>query len=258
MPETLIGALLALITGGGLLKLFQWIWPELKSWWSGRRSALALLDQRLDPLLKAAEELVGKLRHLAVSDFKEVIGLDNSAAAEQEDLVVITYNSYLIAQFWAQMQILRVEGAYGKLARTKKGKRLLQFIRSLEARHIRQIDRARQRGIGECIVDEESARPKSYYQFYESYCRDQRVRAWFHPLVEALVNAQHTTVRQELLVYGALVHAMVDTLDPKHIVTRDTPGWPNKLTKKSRRELRHRIFDFYLRFVKDPEKYCGK
>jgi len=189
MPETLIGALVALATGGGLLKLAQWIWPELKSWWSGRKSALGLLDQRLDPLLKAAEELVGKLRHLAVSDFKEVIGLDNSVVAEQDHLVLITYNSYLFAQFWAQMQILRVEGAYGKLARTKKGKRLIQFIRSLEARRIRQIDRARQRGIGESIIDETGGRPISYYRFYESYCRDPRIRAWFHPLVEALVNA---------------------------------------------------------------------
>jgi len=50
---------------------------------------------------------------------------------------------------------------------------------------------------------------------------------------------------------------MVDTLDSKHVVTRNTPGWSNKLTKKSRRELRHRIFDFYLRFVEAPEKYCG-
>lgn len=257
MSEDWLGPLLTLATGGVAVKVTEWIWPEFKSWWSARRSALELLDTRLDPLLKAAEEFVGKLRHLAQTDFKEVMGLEVSERTGLDDLVIITSNSYLAAQFWAQLQILRIEGTYANLARTRKGKRLLEFIRALEARQIRQIDRARQRGIGECIVDAAGLRPISYYEFYELYCRDPRVRAWFHPLVEAFVNAQHTAVRQQLLVYGAVVHAMIDTLDRKHIATRARPGWANKLSKRSRHELRHKIFGFYLRSVKEPQKYCG-
>ena len=37
-----------------------------------RRTARRFVDEHLDPVLKAADELVGKLRSLAMADFKMV------------------------------------------------------------------------------------------------------------------------------------------------------------------------------------------
>jgi len=58
-----------------------------------------------------------------------------------------------------------------------------------------------------------------------------------------------------MLLYGTILHAMIDTLDPKREVTKDRPAYPNKLNEKSRRELKHRLFRLYLPDVVKHEKY---
>ena len=73
-----------------------------------------------------------------------------------------------------------------------------------------------------------------------------------------LKKAVHTTGRQQLLQYGVVVHAMIDTLDSNHSVTRDRPAIPNKLSKQTWRDLRYRVFGIYLTFVAGPEKYIGR
>lgn len=78
------------------------------------------------------------------------------------------------------------------------------------------------------------------------------------PLYTLTTRMRHTQERQRLLQYGAVLHALIDTLDPKHHVTGNRPGWPNKLTKNSRRALRFRVFSVYLPFVRTKEKYAGE
>lgn len=68
---------------------------------------------------------------------------------------------------------------------------------------------------------------------------------------------EHTAVRQRLLRYGIVVHAMIDTLDPGHDVSRNRRSYPNKLSYKSWNELERRVFRVYLKFVKGTQKYLG-
>jgi len=81
---------------------------------------------------------------------------------------------------------------------------------------------------------------------------------WLAPLVTLLRKATHTTERQQLLQYAVVVHAMIDTLDPSHSVTRDRPAVPGKLTKHTWRNLKYRVFGTYLTFVPHVEKYIGR
>jgi hypothetical protein len=59
------------------------------------------------------------------------------------------------------------------------------------------------------------------------------------------------------MAYGIVVHALVDTLDPKHALSRERPSYPRKLSRKTWRDLRYRIFARYLTVVDDSSKYIG-
>jgi hypothetical protein len=60
-----------------------------------------------------------------------------------------------------------------------------------------------------------------------------------------------------VLQYGVIVQALIDTLDPHHHTTRWRPGYPNKLSRRAKRELIGRVFGLYLQKVKHVEKYTG-
>ncbi len=79
--------------------------------------------------------------------------------------------------------------------------------------------------------------------------------AWLEPVEAVVLGTEHTANRQRILVYGAIVHAMLDTLDPRHTVSGKRPGWGHKLSKRSRRELEHLVFRRYLSFVEQPQVY---
>jgi hypothetical protein len=75
------------------------------------------------------------------------------------------------------------------------------------------------------------------------------------PLARFLSRTQHTTERQRLLQYGTVVHALIDTLDPEHLVTRNRPSMANKLSKRSWAALNYRVFRVYLEFVRNRQRY---
>jgi hypothetical protein len=54
-----------------------------------------------------------------------------------------------------------------------------------------------------------------------------------------------------------IVHALIDTLDPHHRTTRERPAYPNKMTRRAKRELIGRVFGVYLTDVKGIQKYTG-
>jgi hypothetical protein len=220
------------------------------------KSAKELVNRHIDPILKAADEIVGKLRSLAQSDFREVL----SPPREKESLdSLMPYLEvlFLFAQFWSRIQILRMESIYLNLGSNKTGKRLIMFIRALEATRTRLVDRGWQRGIGEALIehDHTGLRAISYYEFIKKYLSSEEFRAWFRPIMSILNRINHTRERQRFLVYGVVLHALINTLDEKHLVSRDRPGWANKLNVKSQKELRFRLFRIYLSFVKSPEWY---
>lgn len=176
-----------------------------------------------------------------------------------EEQVELGATLYLFAHFWARVAILRRDSLYAELGRDKQGERLKAFIQSLESRRVRVIDRAWQRIIGEALFKPSSTEhPRdcmTSYEFLNGYVGDAEFRKWLDPLVEMLGRTSHTGARQRLLLYGAVLHSMIDTLDPKHEITTERPGYGNKLTKKTRRELKYRIFRVYLDLVKEPWKY---
>jgi hypothetical protein len=245
--------------GGGLVvKFADFIYLEYRRRREASETSQQIVNRHLDPVLKAADELVGKLRSLAQHDFKEF--KDHSEPRNNlASNIELTNFLYLFGQFWARVQILRIEGLYVNLAADEKGKKLKSFLDTLETRGVRVVDRACQRGMGESLIEQRGncLSAITYHQFVQHYRSDGTIREWFEPLQNRVVQIRHTQHRQQLLVYGVVLHALIDTLDPEHLITQDRPSWPNKLTKKSRRDLKFRIFKIYLPFVSKIDKYVS-
>lgn len=239
-------------------RLFGSLFSELRMRWYSSVAARRVIDTQLDPLLKAADELQGKLRSLAEEDFREFRALPNPAA-EKKDLVNLCSTLYLFAQFWGRLEILRRESFHADLARNKKGGILLRFLRSLESRRVRLVDRAWQRAIGECVIAETAERAEviQFKSFVEQFESNERVRQWFLPLEHILRECKLPRARQRVLQYGVVVHALIDTLDPKHLTTRERPAYPNKLSEQAKRDLVGRVFGVYLPDVRKTTKYVG-
>ncbi len=85
-------------------------------------------------------------------------------------------------------------------------------------------------------------RTMGYVEFVQALEASEDVRRWIGPLATVFNRTQHTRDRQQLLQYGAVVHALIDTLDPKHVVTSERPSYPNKLTERTRKDLKYRVF----------------
>jgi hypothetical protein len=239
-------------------RLFGSLFSELRSRWQSSIAARRVIDTQLDPLLKAADELQGKLRSLAEEDFRDFRALPNPAA-QQKDLVNLCSTLYLFAQFWGRLEILRRESFHADLARNKKGGILLRFLRSLESRRVRLVDRGWQRAIGECVIATTGDRAeiiqfKSFVEWFES---DARLRDWLQPIEHILRDCRLPRARQRVLQYGVVIHALIDTLDPKHLTTRERPAYPNKLSEQAKRDLAGRVFGVYLPDVRNAMKYLG-
>ena len=95
----------------------------------------------------------------------------------------------------------------------------------------------------------------TFVEFTKEFLSNNEFNRWFLPLISVLTNLDHTDRRQLLLVYGIIIHAMIDTLDEKHLVTSQRPGWANKLSRKSIRDLKFRVFKIYLPFVENHNRY---
>jgi hypothetical protein len=246
--------LAAAVGGGFVVKLLDIGYLELRRREERRLSATSFIDQHLDPLLKAADELVGKLLSLGREDFQSFGDLSENAPFSHTDF---GSTAYLIARFWAQIEILRQQALYVSISEEERGRWLQAFLDCMESRGVRLIDRISQRAVGETLISSNGIATVRYIDFIKSL-DDADTARWLTPLAALLRKATHTAERQRLLQYGAVVHAMIDTLDAKHSVTRDRPGIPNKLSKVTWRTLNYRVFGTYLSFVGRPEKYIGR
>ena len=220
--------------------------------------AKRFVDEHLDPLLKAADELVGKLVSLAGEDFKSLRDVDqNVRRIENNDFVSLVF---LVAKFWANIEIIRREGLSVSIAKDARGRQLQSFMDCIESRGVRIVDRISQRAVGELMLTDRRHGPVEtilFVEFVQSIESRPEARRWLSPVVHILSRTRHTSERQRLLRYGIVIHAMIDSLDPDHQVTRDRPSYPNKLSKRSWRDLKYRVFGRYLEFVSQPEKYLG-
>lgn len=257
MGTTWWDILAAALSGGMFVKVLDHVYEEYKRRSEASKTARDLVNKHLDPILKGADELVGKIRSLAQSDFYETLHVQKQEEPNVESVMPHLEIVYLFAQFWARVQILSSESVYLNLGSDTTGLQLIRFLRALEARKTRLVDRAWQRGIGEALIEYNGSRLRSlsYFEFVEKYLSSQQFQEWFNPIISILERTNHTRNRQRFLIYGVILHALIDTLDSKHVVTRERPGWANKLSAKSRRALRFRIFRIYLPFVSGSERY---
>jgi hypothetical protein len=245
----------AALGGGVTVKAIDIIYQEFRRRLDTTQTARKFVDEHLDPLLKAADEVVGKLHSLAINDFRALAGRDLS-------LNPITDNDfgsllYLFSRFWARIEILKQEGLSIAISKDKRGARLQSFFACLESRKVRIVDRISQRAIGELLIKPapDYLRNLGYVEFVRALETNDDTRRWVIPLATVFGRTANTADRQQLLQYGVVVHAMIDTLDPAHIVTSERPSYPIKLTEKTRRDLKYRVFGVYLRFVTDTAKY---
>lgn len=233
-----------LCSGGIIVKLTELAYKEYRRRSEAGRSSTSLVDRHMDPILKAADELVGKLRFLAQSDFRDLV--KHTLPSDPKFSLWLPYLNllYLFGQFWCRIEILRIDSLFVNLGADKRGKQLLAFLRTLEAVRTRLIERSWQRAIGEALIEEAISpiRALTYVEFVDKFMSSEDFRRWFSPLAESLSRLNHTGVKQRLLTYGVILHALIDTLDHKHLVTRERPGWPNKLTTKTKRELKFGFF----------------
>ena len=243
------------LLGALLVKVLEIGYQELRGRSERRRTAQGFVDEHLDPVLKAADELVGKLRSLALADFKTLRG-HRFSHERQHDLLDVLY---LVAKFWATLDLFRGGGQTVSVVRDKRGKRLVEFADCLESRRVRIVRRSSQRAIGELalVPGDGDADVIRFVDFVRRFEEDDEAQRWLAPLVRVLERMDHTADRQRLLRYGIVVHAMIDSLDSDHAVSRDRPSYPYKLSSRSRRDLQRRVFGVYLKFVKATGKYLG-
>ena len=253
MPLSLGELLTAAISGGVASKLLDLVHGEWKRRSGESKTAREIVERHLDPILKAGDELVGKIWSLAATDFS---GLHRQKEPDVEFLGVL----YLFGQLWSWLQILRRESVYVVLSSVEEGRRLQHFMSALEGTRVRLVSRTVQRGIGEALIENgDKPRVISLFEFasHVQSVEGEQLRRWLAPVEFIIGNPAHTSNRQRILVYGAIVHSMLDTLDPNHKVTQWRPAWGNKLTKRSRKELERRIFPVYLKFVSRPGTYTS-
>lgn len=248
----------AALGGGATVKCLDIVYQEFHQRSERKRSAKKFVDDHLDPVLKAADELFGKIRALAEADFKSLRETSQNTNSQQraanEQAV-----AFLFALFWARIEILNVQAMSVALTESKRGKLLQSFLDCLESRRVRIVDRISQRAVGELMIngEHEPLTTKHFVAFAKAFDDDAEARKWLAPLLHILRRTHHTRERQQLLQYGVVIHAFIDTLDPKHLVTRDRPSYPNKLSRRSWRDLRYRVFGRYLAFVATVSKYIG-
>ena len=250
--------ILAAAFGGGLVvKLLDIVYQEIRRRSDRFQSAHRLVDANLGPVLKAADELVGKIRSLADSDFKSLRNVDAKAnRIENRDFTSLLF---LLAKLWANVEIFRREGLSISVVGDARGRRFQSFTDCIESRRVRIVDRISQRAVAELMLAGSDGGRElcSFIEFVRRTETDPEARRWMEPLIRVLSRTRHTSIRQRLLQYGVIVHAMIDTLDPAHQVTRNRPSYPNKLSKRSRQDLKYRVFGVYLDFIPEPGKYLG-
>lgn len=188
-----------------LQRFFGSLFSELREHWQSSIAARRVIDTQLDPLLKAADELQGKLRSLAEKDFRDFRALPDPVA-QRRDLVSLCSTLYFFSQFWGRLEILRRESFHADLARNKKGDVLLRFLRSLESRRVRLVDRAWQRAIGECVIamTGDKADIVQFKSFVEQFESEARLREWLLPLESILRDCRWPRTRQRVLQTGSL------------------------------------------------------
>jgi len=254
--ETTLQALVAIISGGALWEGFKFIYPEIKQPLVSRIEAKRTLYQNIDPVLKSASELYGKLLSLAKEDFSTFVNPSNSISVDPIHNKKYIY--YLFAQFWGQLEYLRLQSQYVSFSKIKKGKQLLKFIETIEARKYRILDRSIQRIIGECLIvnNDQKFRVMTLHEFLvQVETTTSPLHRWIALLEQKMSTVNNKENRQLILRFGVIVAALIEHFDPKYNSVRQRPIYTNKLTDKSKMTIKNNLCKYYLPFLKNKKKY---
>src|SRR5260370_41260193 len=138
-----------------LVKVLDIIYQEVVRWRANQKSAEQVTDQHIFPLLKAADELLGKLHTLADKDFKSIQGI----TPDEKCLSNADFGSlvYLFGMFWSRVEALR-QALSVTMANEKRGKELQDFFDCMEAPKVRLVETIQQRAVGEMLVENKEVR----------------------------------------------------------------------------------------------------
>jgi len=257
MNATWLAVFIAALSGGIVAKLIDYPVDWIKYYFGQRKSAKALVDAHLDPLLKAADAIVGKTSSLADRDFSVAAQQQGLAftASLDSDLIGLTH---LYARFWGRINILAEESLGVSLASDKRGAKLQKIIACLGSPQVRLVNRTHQNAIGELTTEpsyDGRQRTIGLVEFGKKISEDSSAIAWCKPLFSLLEKTHIKATRQQLLVYGVVAHALVDTLDPKHQSTHPRPPYDSKLSKSAKRQIEHLVFGEYLKGTDANNRY---
>lgn len=257
MKDAWPSVFLAALSGGLIAKLIDYPIAWIKYHLGEKKSARALVDAHLDPLLKAADAIVGKTTSLAERDFAPEAGQGQPTSSNTLDQDLIGL-AYLYARFWGRIDILVEESLGVSLTSDERGARLQRFIACLGSQRVRLVNRTHQNAIGELTTElsfNGRRRTIGLVEFAKRITEDASAVAWCKPLVQLLAQTHMKAARQRLLVYGVVAHALVDTLDPSHQSTHPRPSYGSKLSKSSKQEIEHLVFGEYLKSVDAANHY---
>jgi len=250
LPMTWWSLLVAAFSGGLAVKILEYLISWLKHHVKEKKDAKSLVDKHLDPLLKTADAICGKTLSLAQRDFSTPKG------TIEKELIGLTY---LYAAFWSRLVILDRESLGVSLSNDKRGKKLVAFRACLESQRIRLVDKTHQIAIGEIATEMQVTpfRTSTIVDFTRKTEKDDYLAVWLAPLRDELKKIHIKKTRQRLLVYGVILHAMIDTLDNKHSSTHERMPQPNKLSVASKQTIRHLVFARYLRGIGAINRYTA-
>lgn len=254
--DQLFKSIIALVTGGAIWEVIKFIYPEIKRYFDGRKFALDSFYKNLDPILKSASELYGKLESLAKEDFSTFINPSSSISIDVEHNKKYIY--YLFAQFWGHLENLRLESQYTSLSKISKGKHLLRFIETFESRKFRILDRSMQRIIGECLINQKDQkfRVLTLNEFMVQYGnKDSNLHKQVINLQDFFNSVNNKKIRQRVLVYGVIIASLIDYFDPKYKIVRRRNIYSNKLSLKSKRIIEFHLVRHYIGVLKNKKQY---
>lgn len=254
--NNILQLILATITGATIWEGFKFFYPDIQQYFKTKRAAEKVFYDNLDPILKASSELYGKIESLAKEDFATFVNLKKSNSANP--IHNQKYILYLFAQFWAQLEYLRLQSQYIDLSKIKKGNELLRFIETIESRRHRILDRSMQRIIGECLISnkDQKFRIMTLKEFLETLENENSTLSkWIGELEKKLLNVNYKDQRQVILRFGIIVAVLIDHFDPKHKTVRRRQIYKNKLSPKSKELLNKYLFEHYLKFVRNKIQY---
>lgn len=244
----------------GFIPLLALIYPDFRKSITDWYKAKKILSDNLDPILKTADELYGKIYDLAKSDFKQVYKTDLTTISS--DTTERIYILYLFSCFFGRIAILRQKNNFSVLAKTKQGRRFTKFLMSFESKtNIRITTRANQRLIGDAMIkqDQGSIQLLTLFEFRNGLLKDSSLKEVILPLDTLLYNSYDKRNRQKILYFGLMIKVLMDYFDGKNRITKPRfKGFENKLSVSTKNQFIYKTLKLYLPFIQDRLRYIKK